>query len=406
MPACQECHRVKVRCDRDQSEGRSCSRCLRLEVDCIARVSRQGQGPKRRRKLSISTTASEEQDHAMAIDSQPQQQQHGSEDGQVLDAIMMSTPSEETSSLKFHYGMRYLIHSWTSFALARRSFPLLSRASRLAAKCEVPMDDIFCASRQDIIDPILYGGTGSTTQSVAAAPFQQNSTLQWNDLPTALLQVCGASSDRDRQNRYMMVREAKNGHSRFLVSDCFQQEIASLWLMEQTWKANDKPVVTLFLQGPTDFDKFTKAIHYTLSRYNYPEKKPECVRVNGVYVKFQKMPNTCGDNNVLIQKMDLVYALEIVTLEHSFYICELVHPKKGDGHIIVGAAQDNNHGASMEQDRGHVEPVSTCSHQQQANQEPVLMSDSDSDPLHLFDNLVPLEQMDPDFESFLAVLKE
>jgi hypothetical protein len=290
------------------------------------------------------------------------------------------TNTAPQSSAKYHYGIRYLIHSWSSFALARRSFSLLGRASHLAAKCGVPMDDVFCHSRRDIINPILFGNTHHHQEAL----MDDKAPLQWDSLPTSLRNLCGL--DRMMEHRYIMVREAKNGHSRYLASDQFQQDIVSLWLMEQTWKANEKPVVQLFLQGPDDFDKFTRAIHYQMSRYTHPGKTPECVRINGLHVIFHDSPS--APQGTIIKEMDLVYAFEIVTLEHSFYVCEFVHPKH-DGH------QMDVHFSSDLQDANNAG-------------EPELNETSDSleDPLRLFDDLLPLEEMDPDLEAFLALIND
>jgi hypothetical protein len=157
-----------------------------------------------------------------------------------------------------------------------------------------------------------------------------------------------------------MIREAKNGYSRYWASPKFQQEIVSTWIMEQTWKDNTKPVVQLFLHGPTDFAKFTKAIQYQISKYTHPHKVPESCRINGLHVIFTNQnhhhhhhhhhntnnnhtttrrttsPQHCDHGGVgttttnnsyhpLIQKMDLIYTFEIITLEHSVYVAELVH---------------------------------------------------------------------------------
>lgn len=221
MPACEECYRTKKSCDREQRNGH-CSRCVRLEMPCVARISRQGQGPKKRNKTSLpesTTTCSAKRENPVDV---------ASEDCEVLQAFLQA-PSSIAPSPKFHYGVRYLIHSWTSFALARRSFRLLERACHLASKCEIPMDDIFCPARRNVVQPLLYN------QQVESDSCQEVS-LGWDDIPQSLRDLCRLDS---LENRYIMIRQAKNGYSHYLASDRFQHEIASVWLMEQTWKANE-----------------------------------------------------------------------------------------------------------------------------------------------------------------------
>ena len=167
MPSCEECHRAKKSCDRDERLGASCSRCTRLGIACVARVTRRRQAGSRKRPRSVPhddndndtsrvepSPLLDDNNHPSQRDasSPPQQQQQSvpsSEDGNLLHALLVKTPLAAASDAgssphKLHYGIRYLIHSWSSFALARRSFTLLERACHLAAKCHVPMDDVFC----------------------------------------------------------------------------------------------------------------------------------------------------------------------------------------------------------------------------------------------------------------------
>lgn len=126
------------------------------------------------------------------------------------------------------------------------------------------------------------------------------------------------------ENRYIMIREAKNGQSRYLASDKFQKDIVSLWVIEQTWKANKKPVAKLFLKGQDDFDKFTRAIHYQMSGYTHPGKTPECVRVNGLNVIFNES-SAQGT-----KEMDLVCTpLKLSAWSIPFTFVSLFTPDKG-----------------------------------------------------------------------------
>ena len=358
MPACEECHRIKVRCDNDPLEnGKPCSRCLRLKVDCIGRPSRQGQGPKKRRKSKENTNKKISNTIA------------DSEDQHVLEAQLVSCASKVADG-RHHFGVRYLVHSWTSFAFARRSFALLGRASRLAAKCQIPMDEVYCQSRRNILDPILYN------DSLATSPYNQR--LPWGDIPADILQAFKATTSKGRKNRYLVGRQAVNGHSRWFASELFEQDIASVWLMEETWKANEMSVVKLFWHGSETFQKFTKLINYQISRYSHPGKELECCRANGFHVKFQQpSPH--------VRQMDVIYSLQIVTLENSFYMIELVPPK---------AENDKEKHTTITR-------TTECdSYEKRAS------DNASDDPLDRFDNLVPLENMDEDFEAFLALLND
>lgn len=240
------------------------------------------------------------------------------------------------------------------------------------------MDEIFSLGRKDILDPIIYG------QATSKMPITATKPLEWDDLPPALVQGSGAMDDIARQNRYIWVREARSGHTRFLVSDRFQQEIASLWLLEETWKANDKPVVQVFLEGHSDFDKFIKAVNYVMSRYTDPDILPGITRVNGLKVKLKQQPQSKSSDESqqqqqMVQEMDLVYAFEIINLEHSFYLAEFVHPKAAAASAPAASQHDSS--------------------------ETRIDDEQQQYPSHAFDSLIPAE-MDQDFEAFVALLDD
>lgn len=182
----------------------------------------------------------------------------------------------------------------------------------------------------------------------------------------------------------MFGRQAIEGHSRWFASDLFEEQIASVWLMEETWKANEMTVVKLFLDGPETFDKFTHIVNYQISRYTYPDKQPEPCRYNGFRIKFQQPP--------VVREMDAIYALQIVSLENSFYLIEFVPSKVDEGSNKTQKASSAAHDEVGKNNTKNAECESANPH--------------DDDPLQSFDNLVPLEEMDQDFESFLALLND
>jgi hypothetical protein len=160
MSACEACHRAKVRCDRQ----RPCARCLRRGEECVPHLSRQGQGAKqRKRRASQESRPSEDAD-----DTTPGAPAK-SEDEQIAQHV------RELG--RHHYGVKYLVQSWVSFAFARRSFSLLGRASRLAQKSGIPMDDIFCRTRRNILDPIMFDPIRTQQNGLVSEP------LKWSDLP-------------------------------------------------------------------------------------------------------------------------------------------------------------------------------------------------------------------------------
>ena len=294
MPACQACHNAKVRCTQEEP---ACHRCRRLSLDCVPHVSRQGQGPKPRKKrchtgAGAGGTAT-------------------TEDEVVLQQIQ--------DMGRYHYGVMYMVHMWTSYAFARRSFRLLGKASKLAERSGIPMDDIFNDTRRPILDPLFYR---SKEKSIQAA--SSDSQPSWLDVPPKLGTACALTGNSANiAERYIMLRDCDGGDSRYLLSAAFERDIESRWINEQKWRANEEPVAKLFLRDASDFSKFSQAVNYQVARYREPSVPPTCARTTGLFVKLKQ-----NNGTTIFQEMDLIHALEIVSLERSFFLFEFVPPKR------------------------------------------------------------------------------
>ena len=89
---------------------------------------------------------------------QQNQQQQGLEESLLVSATSLG-PS--------HFGLRHLIRTWVAFAIKRRSFSLLAKASTLAAKTGVTMDNILCGEDDD--------SASSTSRSALSSAFANES---------------------------------------------------------------------------------------------------------------------------------------------------------------------------------------------------------------------------------------
>ena len=112
VSSCEECHRAKVKCSMKDP----CTRCERLGIVCVPRISRQGQ--KR---------------PASAVDEEST--------GETIIA-----GSSIASYGNQHYGINVVIRKWVATAFRRRSLALLGKAAQLAAKAKISMDQIFCSN--------------------------------------------------------------------------------------------------------------------------------------------------------------------------------------------------------------------------------------------------------------------
>ncbi|KAG7361667.1 Fungal Zn2-Cys6 binuclear cluster domain containing protein [Nitzschia inconspicua] len=341
MPACVGCHKAKVKCDLQQKSksndrnesSQGCSRCQRLSIVCVRHISRQGQRPNSHNNSSNKRKRShtnKEEDDPLARES--------------VDCQLGSRIVKEINPdlLKRHYGVKFMIHHWTSLAFARRSFSLLSRASQLAAKADVSMDTVFSSQRREALDPLIwqrnncsYDGTVNNrdfSDLVANNDNPYRSPLQWSDIPHRLRQLSQMPDDPNnqlfQQQRYFWVRESKDGRVRFLVSQAFSDEIASQRVLDQTFQSNKQSIIQLLTEGPADTDKFTGALQFCLARYTDADTVPIRVRANGMKVRYrskeEQLPENEHNGTEGFRSMDMLACLEIVALDHSFHVAELV----------------------------------------------------------------------------------
>ena len=156
---CEACHSAKVKCshnhnstqpsslssslsDRKRNFGiEKCARCHRLGVSCVPWVSRQGQGKKRRRASptkQVEVLLTEKQ----FIKSK--KVGTSAHDSSFFNPTSTSTLPARSAHPEPHLGLHHLLRLWVGFSFRRRSFGLLEIATRLANKCGVSMDQVFC----------------------------------------------------------------------------------------------------------------------------------------------------------------------------------------------------------------------------------------------------------------------
>merc|ERR1719478_1792327 len=174
--ACTNCHAAKVKCDFNTP----CERCVRLGKTCIPHVSQQGRGRKKRRKNKSETREEDAEGPSSgsaftALARRPKKQRATSTQA-TEDVLYKSLGSLGSTINRNHFGMKFLIRSWVSFAIRRRSFTLLSRAGTLATKLGLSMDDIMC-SDADLAPRVQNGDDGDdvTKEEGSAATSGGNS---------------------------------------------------------------------------------------------------------------------------------------------------------------------------------------------------------------------------------------
>lgn len=282
--ACRECHIAKVKCDKVIP----CSRCVRLSKVCVRHESRQGQGRNKKRARS-----------------------------KISEDAALST---EVGTLKpNHYGLQYLVRSWVSLAMRRRNFGLLARAGMIADRSGIAMDQILCEYGNRRGMDFLY----SLLLTPASQQVVLGNRLSWTEIPHALLVATGCLGATDGltdpvvADRWIWIREIRQGVSRYLVTPAFERDIADWNLIQQTYQENKKSVVELFL-SPADISKHTKALAHQISLHATPDLPPKSSRMKSK-VKLKNKRGAASSVDV-----DQVFCLAIQNLDHDYSFQEYV----------------------------------------------------------------------------------
>lgn len=355
MPACTECHIAKVKCD-----GFPCSRCKRLSKVCELHKSNQGKGRKKKRPYEEKKLETIEVTPVTSVTSSfPEHEQEDiqgvrDEDGCVNIlaniAARMSIVSQE------HYGLRFLIRKWVATAIRRRSFSLLSKASALAAKCNISMDMVLCGEDS----PAAHTGMQSEKKMdylehilLTPAKYQQvtGDRLRWSEIPKPLLDAtrcsltensnasvmngikmdpwCKMSEENFFQtniaNRWIIVLDCKKGITRFFVTPAFDRSIASWSALQHVESGNNDipaPVPFSVFVEPSEMKRLMKGWSHQMSLHPAANMPPIASRVSGIMIKPYNIEGTVTRATPLLMEVDVVCCLHIVNVDHGFMFLE------------------------------------------------------------------------------------
>ncbi|KAG7343125.1 Fungal Zn2-Cys6 binuclear cluster domain containing protein [Nitzschia inconspicua] len=278
-----------------------------------------------------------------------------------------------------HFGMHHLIRMWVALSLSRRSFNLLARASFIAAKCGISMDDVL-ANKSPFA--IVTNTPPMTWLSLnILCPREQQSTLgprvtlqevPWDLLKAVHIDLNKLSEPNSPFQRWSTIRWNTKGKSRFWASPFFERDFASVDEMERVWVENKMEIIDLFLP-PSEKKKFATSFFNLL--YLYKEPNMTC------YV--QRIRTKVRPRNTQ-QTLDavLINSLKIIDLETSLHYHEIrFEPQETMSFAQGGAASmmnNNNMGNPVsrnnKRDSSHLDRTST-SKEQGYNFDPMLDGD-------------------------------
>jgi len=379
--ACSACHAAKVKCVR--VEGTSvCKRCERLGLKCVEHVSRQGQGTRRRKKVKTKLLGTEKSvDEAIAItkaldpalsvngpipvcptsgvfnnrphnpllmgmcqptsDCPTRNGQNGIVNGmetlELEDSLISKSISNGVG--RDHFGLNFLIREWVALAFSRRSFSLLARASFIACKMNIPMDDII--SNQS---PFAIATDSQPMEFLARdilLPKSQRKTIGYpielQEIPWDLFEAVQIDRNRASEsvsNRWIGIRWSCQGVCRFWVSPLFARDFASLEEISKVWIENskEKEVVDLFLPK-SEKGKFGTEI-FNLLFVNYRPGMGCFVVKNPYKVKKRNVEEPI--------EVNVIQTMKLVDLDSMFHYFEIQFKDRTAEHLMGENAPNMN----------------------------------------------------------------
>ena len=282
-----------------------------------------------------------------------------------------------------HFGLRHLLRTWLAFAIKRRSFSLLAKASTLAARTGITMDNILCGEDDSV--SVLSGGGGAAhvgefggetsaesdptdttspslpnTSSSAAAGLTEpmnfllpalltpascqhleSTPLSWAELPAELLTATGCRVPLTHAgdgiindiapilgSRWIFVRWLHQGRSRYFVSPAFERDIVSWATVQSTWNANNREVTGLFVPR-SEMPTHTRGIMHQFAihpRAGMPMRANRYktkIKVRAAVAPVGSVPSA-EDPGMVEMGVDGVMCQKMISLDTAFLFIEYV----------------------------------------------------------------------------------
>lgn len=408
-------HSAKVKCVKEEG-ALKCKRCERLGLKCVEHVSRQGQGTRRRKKVktkvkpnentveeafAISTSLSPvcqpicqpicnntpeptpfcpQSNGVSLIDCGPKPNNlmtsncgppiitnnnrnncnkiaydglcAGMDKLEIEDSLLCKSITNGMG--KDHFGLNFLIRDWVSLAFSRRSFDLLARASFIAAKMKIPMDDIisnqspFAAATES--EPMDFLARDLLLPKSARKTLGYPIDLQ--EVPWDLLravQIDPTRAGESVSNRWIALRWTCQGIGRFWASPLFSRDFASVEEIGETFAANSnkKEVIDLFLPK-SEKPKFSQGIFNLLFVNHKPNMEPFAIKNEYLVVK---------RNNPVPIKVDVIQAMKLIDLDSMIMYFEIQFQDRKIEHLIGDKTTSHKRDLDVYVDSSNDDPI-------------------------------------------------
>jgi len=204
--------------------------------------------------------------------------------------IVRSAPSEIA---KDHYGLHHLVRAWLATALRRRSFPLLAKASELACKAGLEMDDVVSLKNlksmfgKDFEEISKQAKSNIDSLGQFLAPAREEQTvigerLQLHDIPLNDREALNMVDEEAVGNRWICLRMAKLGVMRFYMSPEFEKSVCTFQMIIKRWTMEQLGPRALFLSTEDAKSKVGLAVMQSVYAWRYHNTEPRFIRVPDV----------------------------------------------------------------------------------------------------------------------------
>jgi hypothetical protein len=245
----------------------------------------------------------------------------GMEKLEIEDSLLCKSITNGLS--KEHFGLNVLVRQWVALALTRRSFSLLARASFVAAKMKIPMDDIL--SNQS---PFAAATDSEPMEQIARdllLPKSERVTLGYpielQEVPWDLfqaVQIDPRQPEEGIRNRWISIRWTCQGITRYWCSPLFSRDFANVDEIGEVYAANDgREVVDLFFPK-SEKQQFSQGLFNLLFVNHKPNMEPFVIR--NVY-KVNKR------NHPIPINADVIQTVKVVDLDSMFMYLEIQLPR-------------------------------------------------------------------------------
>jgi len=244
-----------------------------------------------------------------------------------------------------HFGLNFIIREWVALAFSRRSFQLLARASFIAAKMKIPMDDIISNqspfARATESEPMEF-----LARDLLLPKGQRKSfgyPLELGEVPWDLLdavQIDPKRATESIQNRWIGIRWTSQGTVRFWTSPLFARDFATVKEVCDVWEENrsDKEIVDLFLPK-SEKGKFAQNL-FNLIFVNNKPNMPCFVLTNRTKVLKRGVPEPI--------EVNVIQTMKLIDLDSMIHYFEIQFNDRTQEHVMGDKASRINK-------RGHVD---------------------------------------------------